>query len=88
MQVNVSTPVVGGRAVLHLTTVRFPSQDDCATYACYLYNGLNMLGVNEYMDMERTFDYMAGKSSGLLTHMQRDNITIDLGYVTSAGWAI
>ncbi len=80
-----------GRAVLHLTTVRFPSQAACASPAtCALYNatgtfGLNMLGVNPYLDMQRTFDYAASKSSRLLTHMQRDTINIDLGYITSAG---
>jgi hypothetical protein len=77
--------------VLHLTSVRFPSQADCASPAtCAFYNGtgtfgLNMLGVNPYLDMQRTFDYAASKSSTLLTHMQRDTINIDLGYITSAG---
>ncbi len=90
-QLTVSAPVAEGRAVLHLTTVRFPSQADCASPAtCALYNGtgtfgLNMLGVNPYLDMQRTFDYAATKSSRLLTHMQRDTINIDLGYITSAG---
>jgi hypothetical protein len=64
--------------VLHLKTVRFP-QDSLWTY------GLNMLGVNQYLDMERTFDYRASRSSSLNTHMQRDRIDIDLGYITSAG---
>jgi hypothetical protein len=83
--------VADGRAVFHLTTVRFPSQAACASPAiCALYNGtgtfgLNMLGVNPYLDMQRTFDYAASKSSRLLTHMQRDTINIDLGYITSAG---
>jgi hypothetical protein len=90
-QLTVNAPVAEGRAVLHLTTVRFPSQAACASPAiCALYNGtgtfgLNMLGVNPYLDMQRTFDYADSKSSRLLTHMQRDTINIDLGYITSAG---
>ena len=88
-QIHVSSPVVDGRAVLHLKTVRFPSNATCTT-ACTLFNvsrtyGLNLLGVNEYLDMERTFQCTASKSSSLLTHMQRDRIDIDLGYITSAG---
>ena len=43
------------------------------------------MGVNKYMDMERTMDVVANKSSELLTHMQRDHIYADLGYITSSG---
>lgn len=47
--------------------------------------GDNIMGVNNYMDFERTLDVVANKSSELLTHMQRDHIYADLGYITSSG---
>ncbi len=47
--------------------------------------GDNIMGVNNYMDFERTLDVVANKSGELLTHMQRDHIYADLGYITSSG---
>ena len=71
-------PVVDGRAVIHLKSVAFG-------FFNVLSVGENVMGVNQYMDIERTMDVVANKSNALRSHMQRDNIYADLGYITSSG---
>ena len=70
--------MVDGRAVMHLKSVQFHWENRG-------WLGENVMGVNNHMDMERTMDVVANKSSKLLTHMQRDQIYADLGYITSSG---
>jgi len=70
--------VVAGRAVLHLKSLQFGDYN-------LMQIGDNIMGVNNYMDFERTLDVVANKSGELLTHMQRDHIYADLGYITSSG---
>ena len=70
--------MVNGRAVLNLKSVQFGDYN-------LMQIGDNIMGVNNYMDFERTLDVVANKSSELLTHMQRDHIYADLGYITSSG---
>ena len=72
----VQSPSQGGRAIFHLKTVRFI--DD-------LFSGPNILGVNTYMDIERTFNVAVSKTRNLNTHMQRDSIYVDFGLISSAG---
>ena len=72
----VQSPSQGGRAIFHLKTVRFI--DD-------LFYGPNILGVNTYMDIERTFNVAVSKTRNLNTHMQRDSIYVDFGLISSAG---
>ena len=72
----VQSPSQVGRAIFHLKTVRFI--DD-------LFYGPNILGVNTYMDIERTFNVAVSKTRNLNTHMQRDSIYVDFGLISSAG---
>jgi hypothetical protein len=44
-----------------------------------------VLGVNKFLDVERTFNYISGKTENLKSHMQRDSIYVDFGLVTSTG---
>jgi hypothetical protein len=75
-QLLIQSPSQGGRAILHLKTVRF--LDDP-------FYGPNILGVNTFMDIQRTFDVVVNKTINLQTHMQRDSIYVDFGYISSAG---
>jgi hypothetical protein len=47
--------------------------------------GPNVLGVNTFMDIQRTFKVTAGKTQNLNTHMQVDSIYVDFGFITNAG---
>ncbi len=75
LQLLVQSPSQGGRAILHLQTVQF-------------YNSVfkpNILGVNTFMDIERTFNMKSTKTMNLNTHMQTDSIYVDFGLITNAG---
>ncbi len=75
LQLLVQSPSNGGRAILHLKTVQFADS----------FLGPNVIGVNKYMDIQRTFKVIAGKSRNLNTHMQVDSIYVDFGFITNAG---
>jgi len=75
LQLLVQSPSEGGRAILHLKTVQFADS----------FLGPNVIGVNKYMDIQRTFKVIAGKSQNLNTHMQVDSIYVDFGFITNAG---
>jgi hypothetical protein len=45
----------------------------------------NILGVNTFMDIERTFNMKSTKTMNLNTHMQTDSIYVDFGLITNAG---
>ena len=75
LQLLVQSSSEGGRAILHLKTVQFADS----------FLGPNVIGVNKYMDIQRTFKVIAGKSRNLNTHMQVDSIYVDFGFITNAG---
>ena len=91
----IQAPVQDGRAIFHLHTVRFPIKtcqdwDVCNT----TWNGQgdstkpadNILGVNHWVDIERTYDLQRIKSSRITSHMQTDQILVDFGLLTNAGY--
>jgi hypothetical protein len=75
LQLLVQSPSHGGRAILHLKTVHFADS----------FLGPNVIGVNTYMDIQRTFKVIAGKTQNLNTHMQVDSMYVDFGFITNAG---
>ena len=94
-KVFIEAPVQDERAIFHLTTVRFPISecDDCGVPDYKVRNGQgdtahggdNILGVNYWVDLERTYDMEKIKSDRIKTHMQRDQIYVDFGFITNAG---
>ena len=89
----IEAPVEDNRAILHLTTIRFPITNCTEFPACKEWNaqgetghkGNNILGVNYWVDLERTYDMQKIKSDRIKTHMQRDQIFVDFGFITNAG---
>ena len=75
-QLLVQAPTAGGRAILHLKSISFYDNG---------WYGPNVLGVNQYLDVERTFDMVFSKTQNLQSHMQRDSIYVDFGLITSSG---
>ena len=61
-----------------MQTVRFGP-----TYGTQL--GPNIIGVNSYLDVDRTFRMVASKTQNITTHMQADSIYVDFGMITNAG---
>ena len=95
-------PVEDNRAILHLTTVRFPITNcteedythcDSGWPSDFYWNGQgntsnhgdNVLGTHYWVDLERTYDMEKIKSDRITTHMQRDQIYVDFGFITNAG---
>ena len=76
LQLLIQSPSSGGRAIFHLKYVTFLKAS--------LF-GPNILGVNTFMDIERTFELTSSKTKNINTHMQRDSIYVDFGMITSAG---
>jgi hypothetical protein len=72
----VQSPSIGDRAILHLKSISFAEND---------WFGPNVLGVNKYLDIERTFDLIYNKTQNLKSHMQRDSLYVDFGLMTSSG---
>ena len=48
-------------------------------------HGDNILGTHYWVDLERTYDMEKIKSDRITTHMQRDQIYVDFGFITNAG---
>ena len=48
-------------------------------------HGNNILGVNSWIDIERTYDMEKITSHRIKTHMQYDQIFVDFGFITNAG---
>ena len=92
-KVFIEAPVENNRAIFHLTTIRFPITNCTEFPACKKWNGQgdpgvtgnNILGVNYWVDLERTYDMEKIKSDRITTHMQRDQIYVDFGLITNAG---
>eukprot|EP00090_Calanus_glacialis_P002056 TRINITY_DN11545_c0_g1_i1.p1 TRINITY_DN11545_c0_g1~~TRINITY_DN11545_c0_g1_i1.p1 ORF type:complete len:1257 (-),score=209.03 TRINITY_DN11545_c0_g1_i1:263-3970(-) len=95
LKVFIEAPVEDNRAILHLTTIRFPITNCTEFPACKEWNaqgetgkkGNNILGVNYWVDLERTYDMQKIKSDRIKTHMQRDQIFVDFGFITNAGYS-
>lgn len=88
MQFLIVVPTSNNRAVFHITDIKFGSSTTNSTlknaqgtkgYAA------NILGVAEHLDIQKVFDVQYVKSKRIKTHMQRDNLIVDFGYMTSAG---
>ena len=90
----IAAPVEDDRAIFHLTTIRFPITNctECDGINAQ-WNGQgetdrvgnNILGVNYWVDLERTYDMTRIKSERIKTHMQTDQILVDFGLITNAG---
>ena len=97
LQILISAPVSGGRAIYNLKTVRFPISNctDLNETMCSRWNGQgdptkpgdNIMGVHNWLDIERTYDMVKINSSRITTHMQVDQIYIDFGFITNAGYS-
>ena len=91
----IRAPVSGGRAIYNLKTVRFPISNctDLNETMCSRWNGQgdptksgdNIMGVHNWIDIERTYSMVKINSDRITTHMQVDQIFIDFGFITNAG---
>ena len=91
----IRAPVSGGRAIYNLKTVRFPISNctDLNETMCSLWNGQgdptksadNIMGVHNWIDIERTYSMEKINSNRITTHMQVDQIFIDFGFITNTG---
>ena len=96
LKIFIEAPVLENRAILHLTTIRFPITNCTEFPACVEWNsqgdtekpGMNVLGVNHWVDIERTYDLEKIKSDRISSHMQRDQIFLDFGFITNAGFIL
>ena len=94
-QMLIRAPVSGGRAIYNLKTVRFPISNctDLNETMCSLWNGQgdptksgdNIMGVHNWIDIERTYSMVKINSDRITTHMQVDQIFIDFGFITNTG---
>ena len=90
----IESPVRNGRSVFHLKTARFPAAN-CTEWPdlCSRWNGQgdsqqygdNVLGVHQWIDIERTYTMQKLKSSRITTHMVYDQMVIDFGFLTNTG---
>ena len=97
LQILISAPVSGGRAIYNLKTVRFPISNctDLNETMCSAWNGQgdptrpgdNVMGVHNWIDIERTYSMVKINSDRITTHMQADQIYIDFGFITNAGYS-
>ena len=49
--------------------------------------GINILGTNMWIDIERVYNMEKINSDDIKTHMQTDKISVDFGFITNAGTA-
>ena len=90
----IESPVKNGRSVFNLKTARFPAAN-CTEWPdiCSQWNGQgdsqqygdNVLGVHQWIDIERTYTMHKLKSSRITTHMVSDQMVIDFGFLTNTG---
>ena len=79
---TITTPSVGGRAVLHIKSIKFPETFNKVDGDL----GWNIHGVDPHIDIQRTYDATTEKSPDLTSHMQRDVMNLDFGYLTTSDY--
>jgi len=85
MEASMLLPSDAGVAVLHATDFRFKD------YNGTLWTGerQNVLCVNPAdVDLQRTYNTSFEQTANVTTFMQRDSVTVDLGYVLNTGWTL
>ena len=97
VKILVQSPVKNGRSIFHLRTARFPVANMNCSWEPDLcednWNGQgdsgqpgdNILGVHQWIDIERTYHMEKIKSSRITTHGQFDQLYIDFGFLTNTG---
>ena len=79
---TITTPSVEGRAVLHIKSIKFPETFNRVDGEY----GWNIHGVDPHIDIQRTYDVTTEKSPDLTSHMQRDVLNLDFGYLTTSDY--
>lgn len=75
MEASVLMPSLNERPIIHLRDVKFAESQ-----------GKNVVCMDPHIDLQRNFDTTWFQTSNVTTFMSMDTATVDLGYVTNAGF--
>ena len=91
LKLEVAVPVHNKRAIFHITDIHFGStlnlNSSMKNAQGTLGYGSNILGVAEHLNIHKVYDVEYIKTDRITTHMQRDSLVVDFGFMTSAGQA-